>query len=64
MAGPYTCHSPRRNPPLSGEDDLAGGLLRALTKDSNTATLSPTVSQAQTPAPIPAPASPSNKRLF
>ena len=59
MAGPRTRHSPRRNPPPGGEDELTGGPPRAPTKDNNTPTPSPPGSQAQTlvdaPAPTPAP---------
>ena len=38
MAGPRTCYSPRRHPPLVGEDELAGGPTGAPTEDSNTPT--------------------------
>ena len=48
MAGPRT----RRNPPLGGEDELAG----APTEGNSTPSPSPVVSQAQTPAPAQAPA--------
>ena len=55
MAGPCTCRSPRRNAPPGGEDEFAGGPPGAPTEGSNTPTLSPPISQAQTPADAPAP---------
>ena len=57
MVGPRICRSPRHNPPLGSEDELARGLPRALIEGSNTPTLSPLVSQALTPALAPALAS-------
>ena len=53
MAGPHTCHSPRRNSPSGGKDELAGGLPGAPTKSNNTPTSSPPISWAQTPADAP-----------
>ena len=50
MVGLRTCRSPRRNPPLGGEDELTGGPPGAPTKSSHTPTHSPTVSWAPTPA--------------
>ena len=64
MAGTRTRRSPCRNPPSGGEDELAGGSLKAPTKGSNTPTPSPPASRAQTPAFAQAPAPPSNKGLF
>ena len=55
MAGPGTHRSPRRNPLLGGEDELIGGPPGASTKGSNTPTLFPPVSRAQTPADTLAP---------
>ena len=57
MAGPCICYSLRRNAPPKGEDKLAGGLLGALTKGSNTSTSSPAVSRAPTPIPSSTPLS-------
>lgn len=51
MAGPRTRRSPRRNPPPTGEDELAG----APTEGSGTPTPTPVISRAPTPAPVPAP---------
>ena len=58
MTKPYSCHSLCCNPLLGDEDELAGGLPRALTEDSNTPTSSPVISQALTLAP------PSTNELF
>lgn len=57
MAEPCTCRCPGHNPLLDGQDELIKDLLEAFTKDSNTFTLSPAISWAQTLAPAPAPAS-------
>ena len=57
MTGPRTRHSPRRNLPLDGEDELAGNPPGAPTKNSNTPTPFPPVSRAQIPADAPAPTS-------
>ena len=56
MAGPGTGHSPRRNPPPTGEDELAG----ASTNGSGTPAPTPTpaVSRAPTRAPAPAASAP------
>ena len=64
MAGARTRRSLRRNPPLGGEDELAGSSPGAPTEGSNTPTPSPPVSRAQIPAFAQAPAPPSNKGLF
>ena len=58
MAEPHTCRSPCHNPPPGGENELAGGLPRALIEGSNTPTHSLAVSRALTPAP------PSTNKLF
>ena len=55
MAGSCTHRSPRSNPPLGGEDELAGGPPEAPTEGSNTPTPSLPVSRVQTPANAPAP---------
>ena len=64
MAGPRICRSPRRNPPIGGEDELAGGPSEASIEGSNTPTPFPPVSRAQSPASAQAPAPPSNEGLF
>ena len=65
MVGPRTCHSFRRNPLLSEEDELVGGPPGAPTKDSNIPTLFPAIFRTQTPVvPISAPALSSNNGLF
>ena len=64
MAGPCTHCSPRRNPPLGGEDELAGGSPEDLTEGSNTPTPSPSTSRAQTPASAQVPTPPTNEGLF
>ena len=64
MAGPRIRHSPYRNPPPDGEDELAGSPPRVFTKGSNTPTLFPSVSRAQTSTSTRAPVPPSNERLF
>ena len=51
MAGPRVCRSPRRNPPLTGEDELAGA---APTEGSGTPIPTPVLSHAPTPAPATA----------
>ena len=56
MAGPRTCQSPRNNPPLTGEDELARDAPGAPTKGSNTLIPSPAISSTQTPAPAQTPA--------
>ena len=50
MAGARTCRSHRCKPPPGGKDEPAGGLPGTPTKGSNTSTLFPPVSWAQTPA--------------
>ena len=57
-------HTPCCNPPLGGEDELAGGPPRAPIKGRYILTPSPPVSRAQTPASAQVPASPSNKGFF
>ena len=64
MTGPRTRRSSCHNLPLCKPDDLAAGLLRALTKENNTFTPSPSVFQAQTRTPALALAPLSNKELF
>ena len=64
MAGPRIWRSPCRNPPPGAEDKLAEGLPRAPSEDSNTPTLFPPVSWAQTPAFAQAPTLPPNEGLF
>ena len=49
MARARTCRSFHCNPPPGGKDEPARGPPGAPTKDSNTPTPSPLVSQAQTP---------------
>ena len=63
MAGPCACHSPRRNPSPTGNDELAGA---ALTEGSSTPTPTPVVSRAPTPASATAPAAAlsSDNKLF
>ena len=58
MAVPRTRHSSRRNPPPTGENELAG----ALTNGSGTLapTLIPAVSRAPTPAPTPTTSAPAS----
>ena len=51
MAGPRARYSPRRNPPPTGKDELAGA---APTEGSGTLTPTPVVSRAPTPAPATA----------
>ena len=51
MAGPRTRRSPRNNPPLTGEDELAGDAPEAPTKGSST----PTSAPAQVPTSAPGP---------
>lgn len=51
MAGPRTRRSPRNNPPLTGEDELAGDAPEAPTKGSST----PTSAPAQVPTSVPGP---------
>ena len=53
MAGPRACRSPRRNPPPTSKNELAGV---ALTEGSDTPTPTPVVLRAPTPAPAIAPA--------
>ena len=57
MGGACTCHNPRHNPPSGGENEPVGDPPGASTKGSNTSTLSPPVSWAQTPAQPPVPSS-------
>ena len=54
MAGSCIYRSPRCNPPLGGEDELAESLPGAPIKDSNTLIPSPVVFWVQNPAPTPA----------
>lgn len=53
MAGPHNCYSPRCNPLLTGEDELA----RAPTKGSGTPTYIFAISRTLSPAPAPISAS-------
>ena len=54
MAKPPACRSPRRNPPLTGKDELAGAAPEpAPTKGSDTSTLAPAASCVPTPTPPP-----------
>ena len=64
MAGPCTCRNLGYNPLPGGKDELAKSLPEALTKSSNTPTLSPAVFWALIPAPAPALVLFSTNKLF
>ena len=53
MAGPHAWQSPRQNPPLAGEDELAGDASGAPTDDNGTPSHTLAVSRVPTPAPAP-----------
>ena len=64
MTGTRTRRSFCRNLSLGRKDEFAGGPSGALTKSSNTPTLSPAISWVQIPAPPPAPIPTSLRNMY